>query len=674
MPPEGKESNTATAVDDIPPMTPSSGSSYSAPCNVKSWKESAITQRECVPTEIYPSSMEASRSVARVIADTIRQKQENNEQCVLGLATGSTPLTVYAELIRMHQSEGLSFHNVVTFNLDEYYPMHPDSVHSYRRFMKENLFDHIDILPHNTHVPDGSIPIESVPEYCAKYEEMIHEHGGVDIQILGIGRTGHIGFNEPGATVDSATRMVTLHPTTRVDAASDFYGLENVPYKALTMGIGTIMQSKQVLLMAWGESKTSIVHRAVEGKEDPAIPATFLQRHSQPTFILDEASSVGLSRIQAPWWVAAQHGEDVMEWSPENMKAAVIWLALHVGKPILKLVDLDYMEYGMGGLLSSENAAHVNRRVFTHLLNIVTEYPGGVSNTISPERSFPATKRVLIFSPHPDDDVISMGGTFAKLVEQGHEVYVAYQTSGSIAVSDEDAIRFADFYSQQTQVLAANISGGELYSQIKQKISSKQPGEVDCKEVLSIKTLIRKTEARAAARFVGVPDERMHFLELPFYETGTVKKKPLGDADIQIVMDLIGKVRPHQVFAAGDLSDPHGTHRVCLDAIFQACKQLKSTDPSLMENCWLWLYRGAWQEFPVSEMEMAVPLSPSEVLKKRDAIFKHESQKDRALFPGNDPREFWQRAEARNKGTAELFDKLGLPEYAAMESFVRYHY
>lgn len=678
MPPEEKHLNNNNVEPEIPSSDSISCCSLQPIEDRKRWEDSPITGMERVQTDIFTSSKAASMAVAQVIADTIRRKQVANETCVLGLATGSTPLTVYGALIEMHQKDGLSFQNVVTFNLDEYYPMQPDSVHSYRRFMQENLFDHIDIIPSNTHVPDGTTPPEAVASHCAAYDKMIQDHGGIDIQILGIGRTGHIGFNEPGAKLDSPTGMVNLHPTTRVDAASDFFALESVPYKALTMGIGTILQSaRRILLMAWGEGKAAIVKRAVEGAEDPNIPATFLQHHHNTTFILDEASSASLSRVQAPWWVASRSGHDIVEeWTDELTKKAVIWLALHTGKPIHKLVDMDYAKYGMGALVASEKASAVNNRVFAALQSIITEFPGGSTMTDVPERPLPVTKRVLIFSPHPDDDVISMGGTFAKLVEQKHEVYVAYQTSGSIAVSDEDAIRFADFFTHQIESLEyCNCSETHsLYQRVKTSILAKKPGECDGSEVLEIKATIRKTEARAAARFVGVPDDRMHFLELPFYETGKVKKKPLGEEDVAIVMDIIRKVRPHQIFAAGDLSDPHGTHRVCLEAVFRACKMLKANEEELMKDCWLWLYRGAWQEYPVDEMHMAVPLSPTEVIQKRDAIFKHESQKDRALFPGNDPREFWQRAEARNKGTAELFDKLGLPEYEAMEAFQRYDY
>ncbi|MEL6536490.1 MAG: glucosamine-6-phosphate deaminase [Bacteroidota bacterium] len=629
------------------------------------WERSPSTRRELVHTEIFESPAEASRVVAEEIAALIRDKASRGEMCVLGLATGSTPKTVYAELIRMHQQEGLSFQNVITFNLDEYYPMTPDSLHSYVRFMKEHLFDSIDIRPENVHIPDGTLPADAVAEYCATYEQKIQDAGGLDIQILGIGRTGHIGFNEPGSTLTSPTRMVTLDHVTRVDAASDFFGMENVPRKALTMGIGTIMAAKRIILMAWGEGKAPIIQHAVEGSVSEEVPATFLQSHPNTTYVIDQAASAELSRIKTPWLF------EPIQWTEEMTKKAVIWLGMKLEKPILKLTDREYMDHGMSDLILEQGPAYdINLRVFNKLQHTITGWPGGKPNaddTYRPERAEPARKRVILFSPHPDDDVISMGGTFIRLVDQGHEVHVAYQTSGNIAVFDDDVIRFADFFAELSQELGKK---GELYDHVTEAIRSKKPGDVDSPEVARIKALIRRSEARAGARYVGLPDEQMHFLDMPFYETGKVKKKPLGEEDIQLIMNLIAEVKPHQIYAAGDLSDPHGTHRVCLAAILEACKRMKA-EP-YMKDCWLWLYRGAWQEYPLEEIDMAVPLSPSELMRKRKAVFKHQSQKDTALFPGNDSREFWQRAEDRNHGTARLYDLLGLPEYEAIEAFKRH--
>lgn len=533
--------------------------------------------------------------------------------------------------------------------------------------MKENLFDHIDIKPENVHIPDGTLPRENILEFCQQYEQMIEDAGGIDYQILGIGRTGHVGFNEPGSTSDSPTRLITLDHVTRIDAASDFFGQENVPRKAITMGIGTILKSKRIVLMAWGENKAHIVKTAVEGKVGE-VPATFLQNHPNASFILEESASSELSRVQNPWMYAPQ------EWTEATTKRAVIWLARKLGKAVLKLTDRDYMDYGMGDLiLDHDTAYNINIRIFKNMQRTITGWPGGkadAADTYRPERATPAKKRVLIFSPHPDDDVISMGGTFQRLVDQGHEVHTAYQTTGNIAVFDDDVMRFADFVADINQVDGSD--GDSLYQRVVDAIQNKRPGDTDTDEVLRIKGLIRKSEARAACRYVGIPDDHTHFLNLPFYETGTVKKKPHGEEDFKIVMDLIRQIKPHQIYAAGDLSDPHGTHRVCFYVILEAVKRLKQEGS--MEDCWLWLYRGAWQEYPLDEIDMAVPLSPDEVTKKRRAIFKHQSQKDTALFPGTDPREFWQRAEDRNAITARLYDELGLPEYAAIEAFKRYHY
>ena len=630
-----------------------------------------INRFERLHTVVLDSSIKASRAVAEEIGALIRIKQLEKKPCVLGLATGSTPTRVYQELIEMHKKDGLSFQNVITFNLDEYYPMTPDDLQSYVRFMRENLFDHIDIPQENINIPDGMIDKKDIHQYCLDYENKIKEYGGIDLQILGIGRTGHIGFNEPGSAVNSITRLITLDHMTRVDAASDFFGEEHVPRKAITMGVGTIMQSKRIILMAWGEGKANIIRKCVEEKISEAIPATYLQSHPNTTVVLDMASAAELTRVKTPWLVST------CEWDDALTRRGVTWLCQKLQKPILKLTDRDYSDNGMSDLVTEFGTAYtINIKVFNQLQHTITGWPGGKPNaddTHRPERATPAKKKAIIFSPHPDDDVISMGGTFIRLHDQGHEVHVAYQTSGNIAVYDEDVIRFADFVNDFNDMFDMGISDMDKFiSKIREQIKNKKPGQVDSPQVQKIKGLIRRGEAKAGCRYVGLTDDRAHFLDMPFYETGLVKKKPLGKADIDIIVDLLQEIKPHQVYAAGDLSDPHGTHRVCLNAIFQALERLKKE--KWIKDCYVWLYRGAWQEWDIHDIEMAVPLSPDELLRKRKAIFKHQSQKDRPLFPGSDSREFWQRAEDRNRGTAKIYDLLGLAEYEAIEAFKRYHF
>ena len=627
------------------------------------------TRFENVHTIIVDNPSIASDSVALEIADLITRKAKKGENCVLGLATGSSPISVYNELVRMHKEEDLSFQNVITFNLDEYFPMEPYSLQSYVRFMNEYLFDHIDIKRENIHIPDGTLPIEDVSKFCLSYEQQIEESGGLDLQLLGIGRTGHIGFNEPGSHINSLTRIVTLDYVTRVDAINDFFLEDNVPRKAITMGIGTIMKAKRVILLAWGEGKSSIIAGTIEGPLSDSLPATFLQNHPNATFIIDDAAAADLTRIKTPWLVGS------CEWTDDLIRAAVVWLCQHLEKPILKLTDRDYNDNGMSDLVSAHGSSYdINIRMFNELQHTITGWPGGKPNaddTFRPERAEPAHKKVVIFSPHPDDDIISMGGTFSRLHEQGHEVHVAYQTSGSLAVSDDDVIRFVDFNRDMNEYL--NISyKKDLFESVKSEIENKKPGAVDSDVVREIKGLIRRGEARATCRFVGLPESRAHFLNMPFYETGLVKKRVLGKEDVKIIVDVLNEIQPDQIYAAGDLSDPHGTHRVCLNGIFQALEQIKGKEKWL-DDCYLWLYRGAWQEWGIEDIDMAVPLSPVELLKKRNGIFKHQSQKDSAVFPGDDSREFWQRSEFRNKDTAQLYDLLGLAEYEAMEAFKRHY-
>lgn len=628
---------------------------------------------EKIPTKVWEDSREASKHVARSIALAIRQRQQEGEHIVLGLATGSSPIKVYEELVRMHQEEGLSFQNVITFNLDEYYPMQPEAQQSYVRFMKEYLFDHVDIKWDNVHIPDGAIPLEEVERYCEQYEKKIEEYGGIDIQLLGIGRTGHIGFNEPGSWESSETRMVRLDNITRRDALKDFQREEDVPYRAITMGIQTILNAKSIYLLGWGQHKAEVLQKAIEGAIIPQVPATFLQKHDNVKAILDRGAAEELTRFRAPWLVG------MCNWDEDLICKAVVWLSQQVDKPILKLTDEDYAENSLSDLIVEYASAYdINIRIFNRLQHTITGWPGGKPNaddTTRPERATPAKKRVIIFSPHPDDDVISMGGTFLRLVEQGHDVHVAYQTSGNIAVHDHDALRFMEFYkefSDAQDIESENKDIDKIYKKVLKFLNNKKPNQVDIPELRTIKGLMRRGEARAGARFCGLDDDHIHFLDLPFYETGRSRKKPLGEADIKIVAELLEAVQPHQVYAAGDLADPHGTHRVCLESIFEAMKKLKSK--KWMKDCWLWLYRGAWHEWSVYEIEMCVPLSPKELAKKRRAIFMHQSQKDRPPFPGQDEREFWQRAEDRNRATAETYRRLGLAEYEAMEAFVRWKF
>ncbi|MCL4131504.1 UNVERIFIED_CONTAM: hypothetical protein GTU68_034011 [Idotea baltica] len=611
---------------------------------------------------IFENSNEASILVAKEIADLIKNKNSENKKCVLGLATGSSPINVYVELVRMHKEEGLSFKNVITFNLDEYYPMEKDNIQSYHFFMHDHLFNHIDILPENVNIPDGTIE-KDVYDYCISYDKKIEEVGGLDFQLLGIGRTGHVGFNEPGSHFNSGTRTITLDYITRADAAPSFLGIEKVPRKAITMGIATIRKAKRIVLLAWGINKASIIKKAVEGEISSQIPATYLQTHPNTTYVLDTDASSELTRVKTPWLVTA------VTWNEHLKRKAVVWLSELLGKSILKLTDKDYNDNGMSNLLVEEGTAYdMNIKMFNILQHSITGWPGGKPNaddTKRPERASPSKKRVIIFSPHPDDDVISMGGTFDRLVEQGHEVHVAYQTSGNIAVADAEALKFAE-------VCKFMSKASDDVEEIIDNINNNEKNTIDHLQVRKLKSMIRRAESIAATRYLGVPDENVHFLDLPFYETGMVKKNKLSDADVKIISTLIEEVKPHQIFAAGDLADPHGTHKVCLDAIFLSLKELKPK--KYMDDCRVWLYRGAWHEWETYEIEMAVPLSPDQVLKKRTAIFYHQSQKDGVMFQGDDTREFWVRVEDRNKLTAQKYNNLGLADYAAIEAFKQYKF
>ena len=623
------------------------------------------TRYEKLHNVICDSPTEGSLLIAHRIARLILEKQKNKEMCVLGLATGSSPISVYRELVRLHQEEGLSFSNVISFNLDEYFPLAKDDIQSYHYFMHTHLFNHVDIKPENIHIPNGEVEVDKVRKFCIEYEKKIKDAGGIDLQILGIGRTGHIGFNEPGSHRNSQTRTITLDHLTRYDAAPSFQGIENVPRKAITMGIQTILSAKRVLLMAWGTNKAEIIQKAIEGVISPMIPTTYLQLHDNTTLVLDKEAASELTRIKTPWLV----GQCV--WDAALRSKAIAWLCNSTGKSILKLTDEDYNQHGMSDLLASHGSAYdLNIEMFNRLQRSITGWPGGKPNAddkYRPERATPEKKRVIIFSPHPDDDVISMGGTFDRLVAQGHEVHVAYQTSGNIAVSDQDAIRFLEVAADVLQT-----EDNKRLHELNQAFKEINPQHPAPRAICELKGSIRKRESLGATRYVGIPDSQVHFMNLPFYETGQIDKNPVSQIDIDLTIALIEKIKPHQIYAAGDLADPHGTHRVCLDLIFTALEKLKSK--SFMKDCWVWLYRGAWHEWDIHEIEMAVPMSPDQVLRKRKAIFFHQSQKDGVMFQGNDHREFWIRAEERNSSTAKKYKDMGLSEYAAIEAFKRYFF
>ena len=627
---------------------------------------------EKIPLEIFETSDEGSRYAANEIAELIKQKQKDNKQCVLGLATGSTPITMYKELVRLHKEEGLSFKNVITFNLDEYFPITRDAYQSYWSFMHRHLFDHIDIDPANIHVPNGDLSKEKAKQHCIQYEQMIDDAGGLDLQVLGIGNNGHIGFNEPGSSIFSKTRITNLDNNTRVANAREFKNISKVPRLALTMGISTIMKAKRILLLAWG-FKAQIVAKAVEGHVTEQIPASILQQHNHCTFILDEQAASELTRFKFPWLT----GE--IEWTAKMIKRAVVNLALKLNKPVLSLTTFDYNENGLGELLVEEGEAYeINLQVYYLLRDSITGWPGGKPDNAlpsHPERSEPYPKRVIIFSPHPDDDIISMGGTFMRLHKQGHEVHVAYQTSGNIAVADEFVTRFIDFAVGFEGLFNMDTErSSEVLADAQNFLATKQPQQIDTPEIRAIKGLIRRGEAKATCKYVGLPEGRWHFQNLPFYETGTIEKNPMGEEDIKLTMELLRKIKPHQVYCAGDLADPHGTHKVCLDIVFESLRRLKEAGDDWVNDCWMWLYKGAWQEWDIADIEMAIPMSPDQVMKKRHGIFIHQSQKDAVPFQGSDNREFWQRAEDRNSNTANLYAALGLTRYAAMEAFVRWKY
>ena len=620
-----------------------------------------IRKFEKVYTNIFASESSGSMYVAREIENCIREKQKFGELCILGITTGKSPVGVFRALVEIHKKENLSFRNVVVFSLDEFFPISPKEQQSRNWLIHESLLDHVDILPENIHIPDGTLPQDKVAAFCRDYEAKIEEYGGLDLLFLGTGVQGQLGFNEPGSYTNTRTRLVALGNESRQAVSSIFYGIDNVPRKAITMGLGTILKAKRIILMAWGEEKATVIKDIVEGEENSATPATCLQKHPNIEVVVDEGASQELTRVKTPWLVGT------CLWPERFIRTAVLWLCRKVDKPILKLTYQDYIDNRLGQLLEATGQTYdmINIQVFNDLQHTISGWPGGKPNaddSTRPERATPYPKRVLIFSPHPDDDVISMGGTFIRLIAQGHDVHVAYQTSGNIAVLDDIVL--------QTLDTARECGFVDRYNEVQEIINNKKKGEAEPIELRRLKGSIRRAEAKAACRQMGLTDpSHVHFLNLPFYETGGVKKGLLTDKDIQIVVDLLREIKPHQIYAAGDLSDPHGTHRVCIEAVLAAMEVVQ--DEEWVKECRLWLYRGAWQEWDLDMVDMAAPLSPDEVIQKRHAIYRHLSQKDIVPFPGEDKREFWQRAEERNQNTARLYDKLGMAEYQAIEVFVR---
>lgn len=622
--------------------------------------DEVICRYEKLPVKIRPTAGEGAEYVARQVVAAINEAKSRGKNYVLGLTTGKSTIGVYRALVEAYERGEVGFSNVVVFSLDEFYPISPKEQQSRNFRIHEEFLNHVDIKPENVHFPDGTLEIGHVSDFCRYYEARIAKYGGVDLMLLGTGEEGQLGFNEPGTFEKSRTRLVILGNNTRKKQSSIFYGIEDTPKKAITMGVGTIMEAKRIILVAWGEEKAQIIHSIAEGEVTQHLPATYLQKHENIEVVIDEGASESLTRVKTPWLV----GE--CDWHPRFIRKAVLWLCEQTGKPILKLTPEDYMDNNLGQLLDAAGDYYnVNIKVFNDLQHTITGWPGGKPNaddSTRPETSEPFPKRVLIFSPHPDDDVISMGATFLRLIEQGHDVHVAYQTSGNIAVNDDVVFQTVD--------TARECGYGDYVEKVAGIIAGKKKGEPEPEELRRVKGAIRRGEARAACREFGLdPDTKCHFLNMPFYETGGIKKGQLSGADIDIIAGLLRELKPHRIFAAGDLTDPHGTHRVAIEAVLDAIGAVKEEE--WFRGCRMWLYRGAWQEWGLDQVDMAVPFSPQEKIKKRHAIFRHLSQKDIVPFPGADKREFWQRAEERTENTARLYDQLGMAEYQAMEVFVR---
>ncbi|WP_289127367.1 glucosamine-6-phosphate deaminase [uncultured Prevotella sp.] len=637
-------------------------------------ERSEITRFEKVPTDIFPTIEEGAIDIANHLETDIKKREQEGRKYVMGVGSGSSLTPIFHELIKRHQAGKLSFKNVVVFNAYEYFPLSEENVNRGINQLKERFLNHIDIEAENIFTPDGTIAQNDVQEHCRQYEQHIKELGGLDVILLGIGRMGNIATNEPGSSITSASRLILIDETSREEMKMSFGSQESVPPCSITMGVSTILSARKIFLTAWGEEKAEIIKKTVEGKVSDAIPASFLQTHNDAHVVIDLSAAAKLTRIQHPWLVAS------CKWTDKLVRSALVWLCQITGKPLLKLTNKDYNENGLSELLALYGSAYnANIKIFNDLQHTITGWPGGkpdADDTYRPERANPFPKRVIVFSPHPDDDVISMGGTLRRLVQQGHDVHVAYETSGNIAVGDEEVVRFMHFINGFNQLFANEQDEviKSKYKEIKEFLKNKKEGDIDSQDIRTIKGLIRRGEARTASTFNQIPLDHVHFLDLPFYESGKIEKLPMGEADVNIVRELITKVKPHQIYVAGDLADPHGTHRKCTDAVLAAIDLEKEAKAEWLKDCRVWMYRGAWAEWEIENIEMCVPISPEELRAKRNSILKHQSQMESAPFLGNDERLFWQRSEDRNRGTAKLYDDLGLACYEAMEAFVEYKF
>ena len=637
-------------------------------------ERSEITRFEKVPTDIFPTIEEGAVDIANQLEADIKKREQEGRKFVMGVGSGSSLTPIFQELIRRHEAGRLSFRNVVVFNAYEYFPLNAENVNRSINQLKERFLNHVDIEAENIFTPDGTLAQDDVQEHCRQYEQHIKEQGGLDVILLGIGRMGNIATNEPGSSITSASRLILIDETAREEMKMSFGSQETVPPCSITMGVSTILSARRIFLTAWGEEKADIIKKTVEGKVSDTVPASFLQTHNDAHVVIDLSAAAKLTRIQHPWLVAS------CKWTDKLVRSALVWLCQVTGKPILKLTNKDYNENGLSELLALYGSAYnANIKIFNDLQHTITGWPGGkpdADDTYRPERAKPFPKRVIVFSPHPDDDVISMGGTLRRLVLQGHDVHVAYETSGNIAVGDEEVVRFMHFINGFNQLFGNEQDEviKSKYKEIKEFLKHKKEGDIDTQDVRTIKGLIRRGEARTACTFNQIPLDHVHFLDLPFYESGKIEKLPMGEADVDIVRKLISTVQPHQIYVAGDLADPHGTHRKCTDAVLAAIDLEKEAKAAWLKDCRVWMYRGAWAEWEIENIEMCVPISPEELRAKRNSILKHQSQMESAPFLGNDERLFWQRSEDRNRGTAKLYDDLGLACYEAMEAFVEYKF
>ena len=637
-------------------------------------KRSEITRFEKVPTDIFPTIEEGAVDIANQLEADIKKREQEGRKFVMGVGSGSSLTPIFQELIRRHEAGRLSFRNVVVFNAYEYFPLNAENVNRSINQLKERFLNHVDIEAENIFTPDGTLAQDDVQEHCRQYEQHIKEQGGLDVILLGIGRMGNIATNEPGSSITSASRLILIDETAREEMKMSFGSQETVPPCSITMGVSTILSARRIFLTAWGEEKADIIKKTVEGKVSDTVPASFLQTHNDAHVVIDLSAAAKLTRIQHPWLVAS------CKWTDKLVRSALVWLCQVTGKPILKLTNKDYNENGLSELLALYGSAYnANIKIFNDLQHTITGWPGGkpdADDTYRPERARPFPKRVIVFSPHPDDDVISMGGTLRRLVQQGHDVHVAYETSGNIAVGDEEVVRFMHFINGFNQLFGNEQDEviKSKYKEIKEFLKHKKEGDIDTQDVRTIKGLIRRGEARTACTFNQIPLDHVHFLDLPFYESGKIEKLPMGEADVDIVRKLISTVQPHQIYVAGDLADPHGTHRKCTDAVLAAIDLEKEAKAAWLKDCRVWMYRGAWAEWEIENIEMCVPISPEELRAKRNSILKHQSQMESAPFLGNDERLFWQRSEDRNRSTAKLYDDLGLACYEAMEAFVEYKF